>query len=1114
MDQIIRDVIEIPDRKPSLVIKVGEIGMEERRREYVESYVITELIAKELESLVKSIAESAETGFQGIGVWVDGPYGSGKSHFLSFLGLLLQCDEMAWRRLNLSSLDPYLDSLKRYPVFVVPVNALDDPDSFRRNFYRAVERQLERRSLPPVELSSTRKLISEFERQAEAQPLRWDLLFENSLTVTDRENFERMKEENPDELAGEIRRHVYGDAAVGVMDFYEPMTEGMRKLTEHLRDQGFKALVVLLDEITLLLRGRERDFQGRTLADINRMLEHENAALPVWALVSRHIELEDIVGQDAIAHLRDRFQKRIEMQAVDLYEVCFRRVLRRRDGGEVIQEALERNWENLPQEQRRTLAELYGGEGELRSALEKLYPFHPTILDTLVAVTHRLSRERTAISVMYDMLFEVADEPIGTWLPYARAFDVLFSGGATSVQGENQLLAAWQLVVEKVEPRLEELFPDDDEIREKAKIVLRTLVLGQLTDRPRRICDRMTPQVIAALNAAELNRGIPFLAQRELMGILDVFSERIPQIQRSGDGRYNVELTIGPDPDEALDRLEVQSLHEEERRVALSVLSDLFPVQSSDGKKIGYQVTWRGTQRRGIIQVQDLSTLSANSLHISSGQEYLILIGLPSGGEIPSLNLPKSRDLIALWKPEPLSPEKVERWRRLAKLNWALENPAARAQLEQRYNKRDVEQLRQSWMRQREIIRERLRDDWREAYLNGKVESCLSLSGDVIGSSTGDALRDLIRRLFDRRFGQHPEFTVDLSPKSLDRLYRLTVRNPKSVDPMDKDHYISASGIGKPLGIYRIQGNFLTFDLRNSLYVKFLEDELLNRGGQASVKALRDKLYDEFGLQRIVADLLLKLLVAFRDYRLMRGKEPLVIAKIADIELRDNDILSRAALVQTPVWIQFNEICGKVGLPSVEVEHRIHVQDSRWGEFTGRIKRIKSEVDRLNQSLEGRLSSLGIPVSETSVKGMDEWRDYLRDIEPLMKLDSAEGINEVVRLDLPEVGLEDVKREVSELLETLGDSKLNKAVNEASDRGKVLEILRALVRGEFDLDQAIERISELKADYEEGGKERRIEKVVSFRIPKGELLEKLSGYIEPKELRDFPDEVLVEVKRI
>ena len=40
MNQTIRDVIEIPDRKPSLVIKVGEIGMEERRREYVENYVI------------------------------------------------------------------------------------------------------------------------------------------------------------------------------------------------------------------------------------------------------------------------------------------------------------------------------------------------------------------------------------------------------------------------------------------------------------------------------------------------------------------------------------------------------------------------------------------------------------------------------------------------------------------------------------------------------------------------------------------------------------------------------------------------------------------------------------------------------------------------------------------------------------------------------------------------------------------------------------------------------------------------------------------------------------------------------------------------------------------
>ena len=186
------------------------------------------------------------------------------------------------------------------------------------------------------------------------------------------------------------------------------------------------------------------------------------------------------------------------------------------------------------------------------------YPFHPTIIDTLVAVTHKLSRERTAISMMYDMLFDYANNPLGEWIPYAESFDYLFSEGPQILQGHSDLLAAWQIIHEKVEVSLPEFF--EPNLIDKAQIVARTLVLGQLTDRPRRLCDTLTPEVISALNASILNQGIPFIVEQEMKEILNTLIERIPNFQRLGHERYSVELSIGPDPDKALDELEVASL--------------------------------------------------------------------------------------------------------------------------------------------------------------------------------------------------------------------------------------------------------------------------------------------------------------------------------------------------------------------------------------------------------------------------------------------------------------------------------------------------------------------------------------------------------------------------
>ncbi len=293
----IKDVIEIPEVKPNLVVKVGEINSEQKRQAHVRDYVITDSIAKELESLVKSIADSAQSGFEGLGIWVDGSFGSGKSHFSTYLGMLLTNDQATWEKEYsvIQQLADYRAILEKYPVFVLPVNALDVPDSLKRNIFTSVNKQLELLGHEAVELSSAKQIIQTFEENAESETAFWNLLFGRSLTVTSKEEYSGAKENDPDSLALEIREHVFRGAQ-RAMDLYEEMAEGIRKITAHLKTLGFYALVILLDEITLFLQGKGEETTSRSLAELNRLLEHENAAIPVWAIVSRHIALEDLVG--------------------------------------------------------------------------------------------------------------------------------------------------------------------------------------------------------------------------------------------------------------------------------------------------------------------------------------------------------------------------------------------------------------------------------------------------------------------------------------------------------------------------------------------------------------------------------------------------------------------------------------------------------------------------------------------------------------------------------------------------------------------------------------------------------------------------------------------------
>ena len=97
--QTIREVFSKPiDRRIEEVIKVDQAD-EKTVLEELQEYVVTESIGEHFTTVYKAIADAQSEPHEGIGIWVSGFFGSGKSSFAKIVGYTVGgrtvCDQSA-----------------------------------------------------------------------------------------------------------------------------------------------------------------------------------------------------------------------------------------------------------------------------------------------------------------------------------------------------------------------------------------------------------------------------------------------------------------------------------------------------------------------------------------------------------------------------------------------------------------------------------------------------------------------------------------------------------------------------------------------------------------------------------------------------------------------------------------------------------------------------------------------------------------------------------------------------------------------------------------------------------------------------------------------------------
>ena len=265
-EERIGDLVEIPEIKT--VIQLEDLKDPRLSRMILETFVLTREVRDNLTAILASL-----TGGEGRGIFLKGHFGSGKSHFLGMLSLLLRFPE-SWEMLTSQSLElaDFERELKDRRFFTVDVSLVQ---------YRASE------FLEDIIL---RSILNAFK--------------ENALTLPDQEE----------------GRHAF-----------------FTGLQEILKEQGYTGMVFMVDELSEFLRSKADARAYNEDIRFLQYLGEEAGAFPFWVIATLQEWIEETgeIHQDTFNKIKDRYPVRLSLGQAHIEELVSERLIRHREGADV-----------------------------------------------------------------------------------------------------------------------------------------------------------------------------------------------------------------------------------------------------------------------------------------------------------------------------------------------------------------------------------------------------------------------------------------------------------------------------------------------------------------------------------------------------------------------------------------------------------------------------------------------------------------------------------------------------------------------------------------------------------------------------------------------------------
>lgn len=472
---LIREILE--RNLSQRIEEVVKVEQEDEATVYGEitDYVATDRIKEHYRTLLREIAEGKNAPHDGIGIWVSGFFGSGKSSFAKNLGYVLSnpkvLDEYAAdlfkNKVDDAQIGALVDSiLTRIPTEAIlfdvraHTSALRGDGRITELMYKALLKHLDYADdfdLAELEIDLEKEgRLGAFEKRCQD---RFGLPWREARTRAEKYN-------RASALLHEIDPKTYtsADSWVSVLKArraditVDKFADRLFELTAQRRPG--KTLFFVLDEVgAYVARSADKIEDLRSVVERigmkgKNLVQRGQAVAPIWVVVTSQEKLDEVVAaidskRVELARLQDRFKFLVDLAPADIREVASRRVLAKTDAA-------------VP-----TLRELFRKhDGQLNAALRweqtarrsqvtadefiQFYPYPPHFMDLSIDIMSGIRLQpgaqrqigggnRTIIKQAYEMLVSqktnLADQPVGTLVTLDRLYDLVEG----SIASEKQL---------------------------------------------------------------------------------------------------------------------------------------------------------------------------------------------------------------------------------------------------------------------------------------------------------------------------------------------------------------------------------------------------------------------------------------------------------------------------------------------------------------------------------------------------------------------------------------------------------------------------------------------------------------------------------------------------
>ncbi|MDR3405897.1 MAG: DUF6079 family protein [Chthoniobacter sp.] len=675
MTTLLKDLITIPEfvAKGDFVLKLTEGTDPAKVKATLDSYVVTKQLASCFDEALK-LVQSALKG-SSKAAYLHGSFGSGKSHFMAVLNFLLagNADARSIKELGdvVAKHNEWLTGKKFLMVPFHLIAAKDFESALFKGYTDYVQKHFPKAPYPA--LFNSDALLANAAQQCSS--------------MGDEKFFKKLNEGKSGAGGGggwgelgakwdaasfklachavptdEQRRRLVSDLvethfpAMRSTSEFVSIDDGLSIMSAHAKALGFDALILFLDELILWLASHAADvnFVSREAQKLPKLVESQNAnrPVPIISFVARQRDLRELVGQhvagaekmgfvDVLSYWEGRFDT-IKLEDRNLPVIAEKRILKpQSDAARAqIDQAFEQT-KHFRDEVMKVLLTTKSNPDDFR----KLYPFSPALVETLVAVSSLLQRERTAIKVMVQLLSRQRDTlELGQIIPVGDLFDLISEGDDAFSAGMKAYFdEAKKLYEQKLKPMLEAqhaltfeaaaALPITDAKRTALRNddrLIKTLLLAALAPEVESL-KNMTPQRLAALNHGTIKSFIPGQEANEVLRKCKEWAAHggALQVQDGVGGTQTISIRItGVDLQPILENAEnVDNYGNKVARLKMLVFEALGMPEHQE-LFFRHEFRWRGTDRQAEVCFGNIREISDDQLE-ARGEEWKVLIDYP-----------------------------------------------------------------------------------------------------------------------------------------------------------------------------------------------------------------------------------------------------------------------------------------------------------------------------------------------------------------------------------------------------------------------------------------------------------------------------------------------------